>query len=233
MAFDAIITQWLSKGGLMIWPLLAGSVIALAVVLDRAFHQACARGSYRRIAGEAKQALRANAPAPARLQRSRVPAARIATLYLVYARHSPKVRNGALQREGERILAGWNRNLRVLSTFAHVAPLLGLLGTVTGLVAAFYQIEISGGHAQPSDLAGGIWEALVTTVAGLGVGIPCLLAYHFFRSSGDKAAQRMQEIVSELDELAEELGRGHEAESPGSSAPPPAHAPSETQAASL
>jgi biopolymer transport protein ExbB len=75
------------------------------------------------------------------------------------------------------------RHLRSLSTLAQVSTLLGLLGTVTGLVKAFQVIQtkaVGGSPVSPGDLAGGVWEALLTTVAGLVVAIPTILAYNYF-----------------------------------------------------
>ncbi|UCC95595.1 MAG: MotA/TolQ/ExbB proton channel family protein [Candidatus Omnitrophota bacterium] len=75
------------------------------------------------------------------------------------------------------------KNLNFLSTLAHISPLLGLLGTVVGLVKCFYIIEQKAatvGLVNPSDLAGGIWEALLTTVAGLCIAIPTYIAYNYF-----------------------------------------------------
>src|SRR3989338_4894271 len=91
--------------------------------------------------------------------------------------------------------------LQALAAITHLAPLLGLLGTVTGLVTAFHQIEILGGTVQPNDLAAGIWEALITTVFGLVIAIPAMAAYHGFESSADQTARRMQFVISELDEF--------------------------------
>ncbi|MDP8290225.1 MAG: MotA/TolQ/ExbB proton channel family protein [Candidatus Susulua stagnicola] len=75
------------------------------------------------------------------------------------------------------------KNLNFLSTIAHISPLLGLLGTVVGLVKCFYIIEqktVSMGLVNPADLAGGIWEALLSTVAGLCVAIPSYIMYNYF-----------------------------------------------------
>ena len=75
------------------------------------------------------------------------------------------------------------KNLNFLSMLAHVSPLIGLLGTIVGLVKSFYAIEqkaASVGMVNPSDIAGGIWEALLTTVAGLSVAIVSYLAYGYF-----------------------------------------------------
>jgi biopolymer transport protein ExbB len=88
------------------------------------------------------------------------------------------------------------RNLGVLGTVAAVAPLLGFLGTVTGMIKAFMKIEFLGGNVNASVLAGGIWEALVTTAAGLCVGIPALIFYNY--------------LVSRVQNFAHELERGSE-----------------------
>lgn len=99
------------------------------------------------------------------------------------------------------MLTELERGLKPLSAIAQISPLLGLLGTVYGLVGAFYAIEQTGGQVQVSDMAGGIWEALLTTVAGLVVGIPVLLAHQYFQARVERTANRMSCIVSELDEM--------------------------------
>ncbi|MGB9663864.1 MAG: MotA/TolQ/ExbB proton channel family protein, partial [Ignavibacteria bacterium] len=73
-----------------------------------------------------------------------------------------------------------------------VAPLLGFLGTVTGMISAFMRIESLGGNASPSDLAGGIWEALLTTAFGLSVGIIAYLFYNYF-------VTRINKLISEME----------------------------------
>jgi biopolymer transport protein ExbB len=100
------------------------------------------------------------------------------------------------------------KNLNFLATIAHISPLLGLLGTVTGLVKCFYVIEKKstalGGMVNPADLAGGIWEALITTVAGLCVAIPAYVAYNYFVhkvnisvNETERAATEMLEVFSQ------------------------------------
>lgn len=99
------------------------------------------------------------------------------------------------------------RNLNFLGTLAHISPLLGLLGTVVGLVKCFAVIEqkaISVGVVNPSDLAGGIWEALLTTAGGLSVAIPSFLAYNYFVHrvnmyvlSAERASTELLEVLSE------------------------------------
>jgi len=90
------------------------------------------------------------------------------------------------------------RYLGVLATIATIAPLLGLLGTVTGLIKAFMVIEIKGGLVNPGDLAGGIWEALVTTVAGLIVAIPAYIAYNYFVIRVNNLILQMEKSATKL-----------------------------------
>ncbi|MEC7556550.1 MAG: MotA/TolQ/ExbB proton channel family protein, partial [Planctomycetota bacterium] len=68
------------------------------------------------------------------------------------------------------------------------------------LVGAFHQIELKGGQVQPGDLASGIWSALLTTVCGLTIALPCLAAYHLLQSVAGRAAMQMQWVTSQLDE---------------------------------
>lgn len=93
------------------------------------------------------------------------------------------------------------KNLTTLATIAHVSPLLGLLGTVAGMVKVFQSIQAKavGFHAvPPGDLAGGIWEALLTTVAGLVVAIPTFVAYNYLVSRVNNFILEMQKAATEL-----------------------------------
>jgi len=93
------------------------------------------------------------------------------------------------------------KNLGVLATIAHIAPLIGLLGTVTGMVRAFQVIEqkaVAMTPVNPGDLAGGIWEALITTVAGLAVAIPTYVAYNFLVTKVDGFVLEMEKSATDL-----------------------------------
>nr|MCU0364911.1 MotA/TolQ/ExbB proton channel family protein [Ignavibacteriaceae bacterium] len=86
----------------------------------------------------------------------------------------------------------------ILATVAGVAPLLGFLGTVTGMIQAFMRIEDLAGAANPSDLAGGIWEALITTAFGLIVGIPAYAFYNYFVSAIKKFVSDMETVANDV-----------------------------------
>ncbi|MDZ7316380.1 MAG: MotA/TolQ/ExbB proton channel family protein [candidate division KSB1 bacterium] len=90
------------------------------------------------------------------------------------------------------------KNLGVLGTIAAVAPLIGFLGTVTGMIKAFMQVQSLGGNVDAGVLAGGIWEALITTAAGLVVGIPSLIFYNWLQSKVEHHVFEMQQSSTEL-----------------------------------
>mgnify|MGYP000592440574 FL=1 len=84
------------------------------------------------------------------------------------------------------------RGFRTLSVLGNTAPLLGLLGTIIGMIKAFMVIEIAGGRVDSQALAGGIWEAMLTTGVGLAVSIPVLLLLHFLEGMADRRAHSMR-----------------------------------------
>jgi biopolymer transport protein ExbB len=95
----------------------------------------------------------------------------------------------------QKILSAYFRGL---DTIATLAPLLGLLGTVLGMIAAFQELEATGGHADPALLAGGIWEALLTTAAGLAVAIPTTAALHGLESVVERTRHAMEDALTQL-----------------------------------
>ncbi|TWT36229.1 Biopolymer transport protein ExbB [Posidoniimonas corsicana] len=104
----------------------------------------------------------------------------------------------AILDEGERSANRLRRNLRVINGVAQVCPLLGLLGTVVGMMKAFDQIAGAAAMGRPEALAGGISEALLSTAAGLGVAIPALILYLHF-------VGRVDSLVMEIDRRGQEL----------------------------
>jgi biopolymer transport protein ExbB len=94
--------------------------------------------------------------------------------------------------------AGYFRKIEILSVIGNIAPMLGLLGTVLGMITAFQQIAATQGSAQGPELARGIYQALVTTVEGLIVAIPCIGVFAFFRNRVD---QFMAEMTSKVQSI--------------------------------
>jgi biopolymer transport protein ExbB len=142
------------------------------------------------------------------------PLHRVVLSYLRTRRSDKAFRDQVVGREASQQMARYDRRLNWLGILTHATPLLGLLGTVAGLVDAFHEIEVRGGQVQPGDLAAGIWSALLTTVCGLSIALPCLAAYHLLQSVAGKVALQMQWVTSQLDEwLVESNSQAEQLES--------------------
>ncbi len=102
------------------------------------------------------------------------------------------------------------KNLVVLATIAHIAPLLGLLGTVLGMIEAFQKIQKLGGVTSADQLASGIWEALITTAAGLTVAIPVYVAYNYLVSRSNSIVLDMEKSATEIVDLLTSGEEGYE-----------------------
>lgn len=202
MLWDHSIIELFSKAGLTRWPLFICSIVGVAIMLERGFYFFRLRFNYAKFSRDLFILLRGGQLMKAIhlcQEKSRLPVPYIAGTYLRNVKNQK--RDSILTREGSNIMEKVEARLRGLATITHVAPLLGLLGTVAGLVGAFHEIELTQGQVQAQHLAGGIWEALLSTVFGLIVAIPCMVAYHGFESQADRIARRMQSVVTELDEF--------------------------------
>ena len=127
------------------------------------------------------------------------PVARVVIAGIAAHEGTPQEIDEAMEEAAHSELPAIEQHLRWLSTLAQVATLLGLLGTVTGLVRAFQVIQTkssSGNPVNPGDLAGGVWEALITTVAGLIVAIPTILAYNYLGSRVGEVQFQMEKAAA-------------------------------------
>lgn len=110
------------------------------------------------------------------------------------------------QRRGKALLAEAERGLRGLELISTIAPLLGLFGTVLGMIAAFQALQEAGARADPSTLAGGIWEALLTTAAGMAVAIPAAAALSWYESRAERLRHDLEDIATRVHARAPKLG---------------------------
>ncbi|MCB1217284.1 MAG: MotA/TolQ/ExbB proton channel family protein [bacterium] len=162
---------WIAKGGFFIWPILICSVLMLWFIADRLLHFLV------RIP-QINQSLDAVCR---RKEGQRPPTGKLSEL-LKQSLDRGEIDGDLVELAMEQDLIDAERRLNGLSVIAQTAPLLGLLGTVTGMIAAFRRIQDLQGQVDPALLAGGIWEALITTAAGMMVAIPALIAYLHFRN---------------------------------------------------
>lgn len=119
---------------------------------------------------------------------------------LKHDRSKPEIKE-AVEEAARLEIPRMEKHLPVLATIAHIAPLLGLVGTVTGMIKSFQVIQQKASAmipVNPGDLAGGIWEALLATLAGLAVAIPTYVAYNYLVSQVDSLVYDMETSATDL-----------------------------------
>lgn len=197
------IFQVIWSGGILMWPIALCSVVALAIVIERFFSLRRASIDTREFMDTMRQVLRQGRMNEAieLCDETDAPVARIMKAGILKHNRSKEDIREAIEDAGHLEIPRLERYLSALATCASVAPLLGLLGTVAGMIKAFAQIQNKKGQVNPSDLAEGISNALVTTAAGLTVAIPTLVVYNYFVSRVDNMILEMEISSSELVEL--------------------------------
>ncbi|MFH1594332.1 MAG: MotA/TolQ/ExbB proton channel family protein [Candidatus Omnitrophota bacterium] len=195
--------EFIVKGGPIMYLIILCSIIAFAVFLERLWHLRSAQIDTNMFMQEISNKVKSNKVMEAidMCNITRGPIARILKAGIMkYDRPRQDIKEAILDA-GVHEMPLLERNLGVLATIAHIAPLLGLLGTVVGMLKAFQVIEgkaMSMVPVNPGDLAGGIWEALITTVAGLSIAIPTYVAYNYLVSRVDNFVLDMEKSATEL-----------------------------------
>lgn len=200
---DYFLVDIIFQGGILMWPIMLCSVIGLAIIIERFIALRRADIDTREFMDVMRQVLRQNRIREAIeiCDQTEAPVARIMKAgILKYNRSKEDIRE-AIEDAGRFEIPRLERYLSALATCANIAPLLGLLGTVSGMIKAFAQIQLKQGQVNPSDLAEGISNALVTTAAGLTVAIPLLVVYNYFITRVDGMILEMEMSSSELIEL--------------------------------
>ena len=188
------------KGGWVMYAILGASVLALTIILERLIFFARIRNDDVSLIRTIDQALTSDNPGSAlEVCKRHKGLVRDVVLACVqeWKRGCERMED-VINFEGNRAVESLEKHLRGLSVIAQSAPLLGLLGTVIGMIKAFMRIEEVGGQVNVSSLAGGIWEALLTTAFGLIVAISALFAYHFFETKVDRYAGLIRDIGERL-----------------------------------
>jgi biopolymer transport protein ExbB len=193
----------IQKGGPVMYPIILCSILALAIILERLYHLYRAQIDTKKFMEEVTGTIKKNKITEAAEMCDQTPGPIAHILKAGILRHScsrEEIKE-AIEDAGLHEIPRLEKNLNGLATIAQIAPLLGLLGTVTGMVRCFQVVQEKSSSLQPvnpGDLAGGIWEALITTVAGLIVAIPVLVAYNYLVS-------RVNHFVWEMELSANDL----------------------------
>ena len=191
--------QLFVKGGNFMFFLFTAALVGLAVILERMVTLARARTNTRRLIGSVITTLRSDGVTAAAqvCERTRGPIAAILHSGLLRADRGAEAVEKAIETSGTIEMAFLERGLVALSSVANVAPLLGFLGTVSGMISAFEAIA-NADQVNAKLVASGISEALITTATGLVVAIPASLGHSFFLSVIDRFIIEMEETSAEL-----------------------------------
>lgn len=209
----------IKAGGWIMVPIIGCSVVALAIILERLWTLQRRRVLPEDLTRQVWEWVSRN-----ELNHKHIlelqggsPLGQILAAGLQNRHRDRQVMKESIEDTGRHVVHELERYLSLLSTIAAVSPLLGLLGTVTGMVKIFASLSASGTVGDPAALAGGISQALITTVGGLWVAIPCLVAYRYLRDRVDGLVVSMEKEAITLVEALhrrqylERMGRRNEA----------------------
>lgn len=194
--------ELLKAGGILMVPIVVCSILALAIILERfwtlrekrvaptqSINELWRWIKKKELNGRKLKALQASSPL-----------GRILAGGLINAKHGREIMKESIEHEASQVIHELERFLNPLGTVATITPLLGLLGTVIGMIKVFAEIQLAGvGNA--GNLAGGISEALITTAAGLSVAIPALIAHRYFIRRVDALVVNMEQEAIKLVEV--------------------------------
>ena len=195
-----MLPEWFRQGGVAMWPLLSCSITGLAIIIERVW----ALQRKKIISPAIAETLERHADAPDLRERVRALSANdqsvLSELVQVIFAHATvaKAENvEAVQSVARQIVGRMERGLTTLSLIAEISPLLGLLGTCSGMVHLFMDVA-QHGLGEPSQISRGIFEALIATLSGLAIAIPALTAYMYLR-------RRIELLILEMERCTNEL----------------------------
>ena len=194
--------ELMKSGGLLMWPLLLCSIISLAIIAERFWSLQSKRIAPRNLVSLVWQWQKSGELDAEHMQQLRIgsPLGRILAAGLMNRQHDREVMKESIEEVGRHVVHELERFLNTLGTIASISPLLGLLGTVIGMIKVFAVITTQG-VGDPSILAEGISEALLTTAAGLTVAIPSLMFYRYFQGKVDELVVTMEQEALKMVEV--------------------------------
>ena len=197
------------KGGIIMYFILASSIVAVAIAIEKFIVLKKAKVNVPAFLIKLRALIKKKdlEGAISYCMQERTPVSNIVKKGLKKIRFGHQRVVEAIESAGRQEISKLEKGLSILASIAGIAPLLGFLGTVTGMIGAFMKIQELQGSANPADLAGGIWEALITTAFGLIVGIPALAFYNFFISKINKLVVDMERISTDLIDMLDDTSK--------------------------
>ncbi|MCY3605774.1 MAG: MotA/TolQ/ExbB proton channel family protein [Nitrospira sp. SB0666_bin_27] len=196
------LVAFLETGGPVVWILLAISIAALSILLMKLWQFFQLRPEHNEELPEALSTWRQGRHEEAwrMLKNERFSSEIVALAMRELAQGN--AHQATLREELERIalakLNGLRAQLPALEVIGTLTPLLGLLGTVLGMIAAFRAMEVAGSQVDPSVLSGGIWQALLTTAMGLAIAIPVMAAYNWMDRKTQRVSEQINDAVTQV-----------------------------------
>jgi biopolymer transport protein ExbB len=187
------------KGGVVVWILAGYSIVGLAIVLERYLHFGRMGRVPADLAERIRQALSGDLNSDS-FKADKGPEAAVVAGMLESLKGGVDQPSQAGWRVRADELKRMQTGLPTLGILGNTAPLLGLLGTIIGMIKAFMVIEQAGGKVDAAALAGGIWEAMITTGVGLSVAIPILILLHFLEGLVERRVHAMDSCISLVSE---------------------------------
>ncbi len=197
------------KGGFIMYFILASSIVAVAIAIEKFIVLKKAKINVPAFLIKLRGLIKKKdlEGAISYCMQERTPVSNIVKKGLKKIRFGHQRVVEAIESAGRQEISKLEKGLSILASVAGIAPLLGFLGTVTGMIGAFMKIQELQGSANPADLAGGIWEALITTAFGLIVGIPALALYNYFVSKINKMVVDMERISNDLIDMLDDTAK--------------------------
>lgn len=186
--------DFLEKGGVLVIPILLCSVVALAIFVERIIRFSKIKSRGAGLAEKTVQMLKEGKEKEARqmLVTSNAPMGRVLLDAIEVINQDRDTLETVISNSTDEEVRDLSSYVQALATMGNIAPLLGLLGTVIGMIKAFMVIQQMGGKVNAAVLAGGIWEAMLTTALGLAVALPTMVAHSYLLSRIDKYEARLQ-----------------------------------------
>ena len=183
-------------GGPFMWPIIICSIVLVGIVLERLWTLQRKRVLPQDLIKKVSELAERNQVNPKVIEalEKNSPLGRILAAALANRHRGREIMMERIEDTGRHVVHELERFLNSLGTIASISPLLGLLGTVTGIIRAFNAVML-GGMGDPRMLAGGISEALITTAGGLAVAIPSFIAYRYLRGKVERIVVEMEKIA--------------------------------------
>ncbi len=196
----------LSKGGLLVIPIVVLSLVAIYIFVERYLTIRKASNVDKHFMDNIKDyVVTGNIEAAKSLcKNTDSPVARMIEKGVMRIGKPLRDIDVSIENVGKLEVYKLEKNLATLATISGAAPMIGFLGTVTGMINAFFNMSKAGNNIDPSLLAGGIYEAMVTTAAGLAVGIIAYIAYNYLVAMVDKVINKMEAVTVEFIDLLQE-----------------------------